>query len=497
MRNWRASSASFPLPWQAGERPWLELPASPRGFPLGAAAGIKEAMRRQRRAPCLLLSLLLLFLSLTNVPGVRRLRGGFGDGDGGYRYAEEVRRIWGGDNYTISGTDDADAAAARTDGDTVVASPPPPPTPNPSLPPLREHTDIAVCVMVKEDNDKILEWIAYHYLALPMKNLIACEEPSNREFIRERLEGTPWSTLIDIEYVLAGYSFFNTQADKEYLKSDDYLHKGGYVGVQNRYYKHCMRRFAEKGKNWTAFIDTDEFMVVDKECNTAECEELRNKTRPINDTLEEEEEDSKKQLMVHSGSILDQLKLHTFQNQSCVLLPRVFFNDIMSVPKLHNVPSIPIANSTNRTALIDPYNFFTLKHRTHLKRVGPHPAKAMLDVSRHREEDISVHGPHAGISPACRRDGYMHGWVDRSMIKIHHYLGTYADYMFRDDGHRSEEKFKEKARKFGSGNPKVTSNDDDIGGWVEELFRQEGGEVAKEALKGVGEHTMKGGDGGG
>jgi len=117
----------------------------------------------------------------------------------------------------------------------------------------RAHTDIAGCLMVKEDNRIVPEWIAYHYHVLPMRDLIICEQPDSREFVEDTLHGTRWSPysedpLLNITYILAGETFYNKDSDKAYLVSDKYKEDGFPLHIQKACYEHCMKEFKERGK---------------------------------------------------------------------------------------------------------------------------------------------------------------------------------------------------------------------------------------------------------
>ena len=121
------------------------------------------------------------------------------------------------------------------------------------------HTDIAACLMVKEDNLIIPEWIAYHYHVLPMRDLIICEQPDSREFVEDTLQGTRWSPysedpLLSITYVLAGDTFFNDSNAKKFLESSKFKDAGGHRKVQKACYVYCMKEFKKRGKVSTSLI---------------------------------------------------------------------------------------------------------------------------------------------------------------------------------------------------------------------------------------------------
>ena len=94
---------------------------------------------------------------------------------------------------------------------------------------------MSACLMVKEDNHLMIEWLAYHYHVLPLRTLVVCEQQDNREYVSELLENTPWEELIDIHYVKAGVDFFNSPGEVKKL-SDKNLHM---LPIQKSCYEHC------------------------------------------------------------------------------------------------------------------------------------------------------------------------------------------------------------------------------------------------------------------
>ena len=97
---------------------------------------------------------------------------------------------------------------------------------------------MSACLMVKEDNHLMIEWLAYHYHVLPLRTLVVCEQQDNREYVSELLENTPWEELIDIHYVKAGVDFYNSSGEVEKMiknKDDVYAH----LAIQGSCYEHC------------------------------------------------------------------------------------------------------------------------------------------------------------------------------------------------------------------------------------------------------------------
>ena len=58
--------------------------------------------------------------------------------------------------------------------------------------------NISACLMAKDDNDKMVEWVAYHHFTLPLTRMVVCEEPANREYIKDRFANTAWGGMVQV-----------------------------------------------------------------------------------------------------------------------------------------------------------------------------------------------------------------------------------------------------------------------------------------------------------
>ena len=111
--------------------------------------------------------------------------------------------------------------------------------------------NISACVMVKDDNDKIVEWVAYHHYTLPLTRVVICEEPGNQEYVRDRFANTEWENRIHFDFLVAGVDFYknpNEQAclrssfDRNFSNTAVHQEMQFYRPIQRACFQHCMKR---------------------------------------------------------------------------------------------------------------------------------------------------------------------------------------------------------------------------------------------------------------
>jgi hypothetical protein len=61
---------------------------------------------------------------------------------------------------------------------------------------LKSEDDFSACLLVMDDNHYLIEWLAYHYHALNLQNLILVTDPNSQTSPTAILER--WKDLMDI-----------------------------------------------------------------------------------------------------------------------------------------------------------------------------------------------------------------------------------------------------------------------------------------------------------
>jgi hypothetical protein len=119
----------------------------------------------------------------------------------------------------------------------------------------RNQQYVRACMFVKDDNEQLAQWVAYHYTVLPLRRLIV---------------GVDINSTQDPMDVLGRWTGSDLHFQVWY--PDDYEHNninyGGdshhrYVQRQHRLYARCLQHFHQQGDlGWATLADTDEFVKL-------------------------------------------------------------------------------------------------------------------------------------------------------------------------------------------------------------------------------------------
>jgi len=317
-------------------------------------------------------------------------------------------------------------------------------------------------MLVMDDNHRLPEWLAYHYFALPLRYLVVAVDPHSRTSPshifnqwRDRITIVEWT---DDDFVRK--TLLRQEKDNPRRKKDKHRAR------QNSFFKACAAHLQNHSRTWTTFHDTDEFLTISLEF--------------VGQT---------NQFMKEPGSVLRMLQdlrqprkntkewpYEHFQH-SCISIPRALYSAVESTAeeRTKDVPSF--LDSTRFDTLRFRYRMTPRKNRDGL-------AKSIIDVSKLGPPQDwgsggSAHKPIEGTCPTSVSLNY-----GKIPLGIHHYLGSWESYSFRDDARkgtlRNREVWEERSVKQDGG------ADDEIRPWIQGFVRLVGDEQAKYLLKDAG-----------
>mmetsp|Transcript_961 Transcript_961/g.1893 ORF Transcript_961/g.1893 Transcript_961/m.1893 type:complete len:493 (-) Transcript_961:8-1486(-) len=127
--------------------------------------------------------------------------------------------------------------------------------------------DLSACLLIKDDNDRLPEWLAHHFTTGPLRTLIVASDPHSHVFpteILRRWNGTDGLVIHewrDEDYIDAGerLQIDETVADVE--THGDQAPLRGHQIRQIIFIKRCFWKLREMGRTWTMHIDTDEYLT--------------------------------------------------------------------------------------------------------------------------------------------------------------------------------------------------------------------------------------------
>lgn len=311
---------------------------------------------------------------------------------------------------------------------------------------LSPNATFAACLLIKDDNDILPEWLAYHYHVIGLRDLVVAVDPLSVQFPTEILER--WRSLTDMriqewtddDYMPSDFLVYQKPPDKYVENNTDFISKGfsaeDILEISTHRYRQrvflakCMSNFREQGNSWVMHIDTDEYITPSKLLRQMKPDYLR--IPPMDEP----------------GAVLDLLKQtveKTPQQVSypCVSMLRVLFGSVES-PKEDMWKDVPPE--------FNAAHFESLRWRYHAL---PHNMsfhgnpKVILDVSaipkKNFPEEIvfSIHRP---VQAYCHRNNevaFTH--FRKQPIAVNHYLGSWERYAGRNDKRRSRAVYEAKA----------------------------------------------------
>jgi len=350
-----------------------------------------------------------------------------------------------------------------------------------------ESDGIAVCLLIRDDNDRLPEWLAYHYHTLPLLHLVVAVDPGGRHspqpilkrWAESNMNITVWER--DADYM----PIWQIQKSKCNKKIRNPKRKRLYCHLprQRHFVKSCIKFHKESGRKWIAVIDTDEFIVF----NRAHDDEPSNGTRAVST----ERKSNKLPTTGGDVTVLDfinglaQKEYSPWRSSDnpCIIIPRLRFGAVESEKrKIYNGTGIdPDTGAEEPTG---PARLDTLRFRHHAAR-GPTKyreydpnsyGKPIIDLSRIPMESLegTPLGPHAA-TPECK-DAEIDGVYHSSLLRVHHYLGSRKKYFGRKgDTRRNVEKFERDATLS-------AGEDDDIRPWFKSFMKEAGTIRAKKLL---------------
>jgi hypothetical protein len=314
------------------------------------------------------------------------------------------------------------------------------------------NNSVSACLLVMDDNHRLVEWIAYHYFVMPLRHLILLPDSKSRTSPMEIVQR--WKPYMSID--VWNDDDMMTDALREFAKSKENSSDPGdgflvHTHRQETFYKQCAVHLQAKQRTWTIFSDVDEYWVIsedvvpDFDVRMQTSGAILNLLDKIRQVDHPNADIYKGQSIIFSSpkGFYSRLLAHVLQfllcqtSGNCITTYRTLFGTVESTTSeiSHNVP----------TDIVNPKQFDTLRYRYHQKYENNQHGKAMADVSS--IERLASRGFHGGLNgtrrvslhrfmPFCRPPTY----YPRALIRIHHYLGSWEAYSFRQDRRKGGDK---------------------------------------------------------
>jgi hypothetical protein len=329
--------------------------------------------------------------------------------------------------------------------------------------PVPSPDEFSSCLMVMDDNHRLVEWIAYHYFVLNLRYLVILPDPRSTESPKAVLD--KWRKYMTIvEWTDADYF-----SDKETRKADAYYKNTASKSMAQQYHnmrqdtflRECTRHMREHNRMWLSFHDVDEYYVINSalvngaEKRTAEPGSVLTFVKEIQGLLEPLKELTSEVKMAGSDRYVG----------PCVTTFRTLYGAVDSTEEERNrdVPSF-----------LDSRRFDTLRWRHHRTHKKPQLGKALLDLTRVTDKEFENDGikysPHQTLQ-ICPPIFYH----PLGFLNLNHYFGNWESYSYRKNDGRAGARKTRSSWETQMTQTGGTSGDDVrpwIGGFVK-LFGQE------------------------
>jgi len=331
------------------------------------------------------------------------------------------------------------------------------------------------CLVLKDDNDRLTEWLAYHWLVLPLKYLVVAVDPTSTTSPESILQ--LWnSSNMGMDIVLWNDVDFGHWIDEEL--DDKHRHRAR----QKHLYAECQKYHKERNRTWVALIDPDEYITYN--LITVDDPRVHHISETPKTFIDPKYVLSMKNIrknlkqMISGGKTVfdflqDEKNKEPWISEPCYLMPRLFFSAVESNP--HQIAEADVAQFGFNASRFSTLRYFHHAHRGRFH--ANHFGKVIIDLSRINITEItidmeSIHVPIDRCPHALKP--YTAG-----ILRANHYIGSFEQYSSRTDVRRSKEKF----NIFGNEN---NGTDYQIQHWLKDFVSLVGSEKSKDLLKHAG-----------
>lgn len=319
---------------------------------------------------------------------------------------------------------------------------------------LNISESFGACLMIKEDNDLLYEWLAYHYTMLPLRYVFVGSDLGNRQNPHDVLHR--WKTAnTGLQYWVVNVTdFMSRQHDtpnpsplNKPAKTRGHFsqeHEDAHHALAHRqrsFISTCVRFMKATGLRWVTLFDSDEFLVMNR-VDSTENITMRpdDETSPNDPNIIDQTAYRLRHALPELGSqttVLDAINNleHIGNLGSCHTVPRLLHG------ALENVSCADASTTAELARRRFHYNeLSTLRFNQHARKgdfAKSKYGKVMLDVSRLSNETIqstprNIHRPY---KPECGPGAV--GNFAESVFYLNHYIGSWERYDSRQDSRRN------------------------------------------------------------
>jgi hypothetical protein len=274
------------------------------------------------------------------------------------------------------------------------------------------HESFSACIMFKDDTHRLIEWLAYHYHVLPLRRVIIGVDQGSQSFptdLADRYNDRMKITLWPKDVFAPDEEMFVSERTKKMDGANLYIRR------QTLFLRKCALQLQSERRDWTIFIDPDEYLLFNYPANTTPpptvAEDLRGIVMPS-----VKEEGIVYKFLQEQREKRDGTSSHA---NACITVPRLLFGS-----------RVAVESSGSKNA----QNLDTLQYRSHADRrdyKSNRQAKNMMDLQRFFTTQLeNLKNVHRMVPEVCWSSQLTD---DKALFKINHYLGSKASFFHRQD----------------------------------------------------------------
>jgi len=245
--------------------------------------------------------------------------------------------------------------------------------------PVPAGDSLSACLLWKDENHLLGEWISYHFYALQLRHLVIAVHPLSKTSPQEILD--EWRPRMWIQ----------EWEDQNYINNRKH---------QQNFHANCTRYLWEQNRTWVAYIDANEHLAISKDA--------------VEDTL---------QFFSQPGSVLRAFQSSTIQETSCPSIPRVHYGSAEGWVDDGHTHSGVNASALN-----------TLQRwRKHSRKRGSRGKVLMLDVSRANPEIFEGDSKRFSLRSVCSRGQGRARQSSANAIEVHQYSRDWGTFSCQDN----------------------------------------------------------------
>jgi hypothetical protein len=331
---------------------------------------------------------------------------------------------------------------------------------------ISPNDSFGACLMMKEDNDLLYEWIAFHYISLPLRYLFVGSDSGNTQDPRVVLDR--WNETDLTYWVVDDNYFVNKHGPTPSRTEDAERAHHGFIHRQRGFITVCSEFMKAQNMSWVSYHDSDEFIVPQYVSKTED--EARQAAGDL-DSKDDAPYSMRKRLH-GANTILEAIRRVIQEIKPCYTMPRVLFSSLENITCPDAVEVTELAKREFNYGQMSTLRF---KQRASQGDFATGKfGKVIVDLSRIQNVSAPPKNIHRPFKPACE---YPAPVFQTSLFYINHYVGSWERYSSRMDDRRSCKEWMSRAY-FDKGN----SCDQHIHEWFSRFIDTMGTEKAKYLL---------------